>query len=277
MKKTLLLIGKSGILGSAFLEKAKELKGYKVLAPAATELDLKNELKIRYYFMHNDIDVILNCAAINDIPSCETKKGYEIAQMVNNYAVEKLMKHAKPEAKIIQISCDEVYGNSNRIINEDDETWPASSYGYTKEQADNYLKFNCKDRSIIIRTQWLYGKDTYTDFKTIAFNTPILYASTDKIGSPTYAGDLADAIVKILNNEFKPGIYHYTNEGVCSLYDFMYEIAKYYKKENIIKAGCSEEHVRRIAILSKNKIEVAYGIEIPQWRESLERIFRGTL
>ena len=280
MRKNLLLIGKSGVLGSKFLEKKKELKGYNVIAPSFTELDLRDELKIIYFFNHHDIDVIVNCAAITDIATCETKKGYQVAQEVNNYAVEKLVKHAKATAKFIQISCDQVYKGYSHVVTEDEETWPLNSYGYTKEQADNFLTLNNKENSILIRTQWMYSENSVSTFgrlKEGLMSGQELSVFCDKVGSPTYAGDLVDAIFTILMGEFKPGIYHYTNEGVCTFYDFTYEIAKFFKMEDRVKAIRSIDNdiakiMPDICVLSKEKIKKEYSLKIPYWRESFEKM-----
>ena len=181
---------------------------------------------------------------------------------------------------MIHISTDYVFsGESYRPYEEKDEPFPQSIYGRTKLEGEGLLTSFCKD-AVIIRTAWLYSEFGNNFVKTmlrLAGEREELGVVSDQIGTPTYAGDLAAAIHAVIrSDEWKPGIYHFTDEGVASWYDFAKSIFEIAGKDIRVKPLLTSEYptaARRpmYSVLSKNKIKRTYNIEIPYWRESLEK------
>ena len=246
-----------------------------------TILDITDINAIRELVKAEGIDVIVNCAAYTNVDKAESD--VELAELLNAKAPENLaiaMKEAG--GLLVHISTDYVFGKEvyNTPCREDMVGTPTGVYGITKLRGErNIQATGC--RSIIIRTAWLYsefGKNFVKTMLNLTATRPELKVVFDQVGTPTYAYDLAQAIVTILANP-KTGIYHYSNEGVCSWFDFAKMIAEMAggtsAKCNIQPCHSDEfpSPVKRPAysVLDKTKIKETFGIEIPYWTDSLRK------
>ena len=252
------------------------------------ELDLSSEGNISHYFNNNDkFDVIINCAAYTAVDRAEEEQ--ELANQVNHLAVKQLAGIAKEQiAKLIQISTDYVFdGESDKPYIETDETSPINVYGKTKLAGEQALKEIMPTDAIIIRTSWLYSEYGNNFVKTmlkLGKERNELNVVSDQIGSPTYATDLAEAILKIISNknyqnkEQLTEIYHYSNEGEISWYDFTKEIFKLAKIDCKVSPITTEQYPTpanrpRNSLIDSNKIMQLFDINTPFWKDSLKRIF----
>jgi len=249
------------------------------------ELDLSNESSISHYFDSNDrFDVIINCAAYTAVDKAEEEQ--ELANQVNHLAVKQLAGIAKEQkAKLIHISTDYVFdGESDKPYIETDTTNPINVYGKTKLAGEKALQALMPANAIIIRTSWVYSEYGNNFVKTmlrLGKERNELNVVSDQIGSPTYATDLANAILDIIQNiEFKEvgqktQVYHYSNAGKVSWYDFAKEIFK------MAEVGCTVNPITtqqyptpaqrpKNTLMNKNKIIEKFGVEILDWKKSLE-------
>ena len=247
-------------------------------------LDLTDQSNLKKYIQDNSFDFVINCAAYTDVGKAESEK--ELAFKINADCVNNIVSSIKKEAKFIHVSTDYVFdGNSYIPYTEEMPINPQSVYGESKEKGEKYaLKF---DQSIVIRTSWLYSSFGNNFAKTIhklCKEKDELNVIFDQIGTPTYANDLAKAIFQIVEqsitkNYFVPGIYHYSNEGVCSWYDFakaIVEKANSNCKVNPIESKDYPSPVKRpfYSVLNKHKIKSTYNIEIPHWIDGLNNFFK---
>lgn len=229
-------------------------------------------------FIGKDIDVIVNCAAYTDVNKAESDE--ESARMINAAAAGILASAAyKAEALLIHISTDYVFdGTSTVPYREDDVPAPTGAYGRTKLEGERLVQQSgC--RYMIFRTAWLYSLSGRNFFLTMVNKTaelPQMKVVFDQTGTPTYAGDLAFLICHIIENGLldHTGIYHYTNEGVCSWYDFAREINSLVGHTcDIIpcRTGDYPTPAKRphYSVLDKAKVRDTFGIAIPHWRDSL--------
>lgn len=270
----LLITGSKGQLGS-------ELK--KLLPDAIftdkDELDITNAEKVKKFIKIHDIDTIINCAAYTKVDKSEDEP--EIAIKINAVGPENL---AKSGAKMIHISTDYVFdGNSHQPYEPEDKANPVSVYGRSKLAGEQAVLKN-SDSAIIIRTAWLYSSYGTNFVKTIAklgAEKEKIRVVSDQIGSPTYAADLAKCILQIIpqfKSEFK-GIYHFTNEGVCSWYDFAEKIIKILGLSCEVEAIPSSEYPTKAtrpfySVLSKDKIKRDFGIKIRHWEKGLRECLK---
>jgi len=245
------------------------------------ELDLCNAESVKEYCERTKPAYIINCAAYTAVDKAEDD--IDLCRKVNRDAVENLAKAATSiGAKVLHVSTDYVFDGSNTTpYVETDRVCPASAYGRTKLEGEQVLTANCKDY-VIVRTAWLYSEFGSNFVKTmirLGKEKEAINVVSDQVGSPTYARDLADALMDIVSasekGNFLPGIYHYSNEGVCSWYEFtlkIHEIAGITTcKVSPIAAKDYPAKAPRPAysVLSKVKIKANYGIHIPTWEESL--------
>ena len=246
-----------------------------------TILDITNIDAIRALVRAEQIDVIVNCAAYTNVDKAESD--FDLAELLNAKAPENLaiaMKEA--QGLLVHISTDYVFGKEvyNTPCREDMTGTPTGVYGLTKLHGEqNILAAGC--RSVIIRTAWLYsefGKNFVKTMLNLTATKPQINVVFDQVGTPTYAFDLASAIVEILKNP-KTGIYHYSNEGVCSWYDFakmIAELAGGASAQCNIQPCHSDEFpspVKRpsYSVLDKTKIKETFGITVPYWIDSLRK------
>ena len=274
----ILITGCNGQLGNEMqlLEKANPQHTY--FNTDVAELDITNQAAIETFVAENAIDGIVNCAAYTAVDKAEDNK--ELCQRLNAEAPAYLA-HAmgKRGGWMIQISTDYVFDGTNHTpYTEDEDTCPNSVYGKTKLVGELNVQKLC-ECSMIIRTAWMYSTFGNNFVKTmirLGKEKPELGVIFDQIGTPTYARDLARVIMTAINKGIVPGIYHFSNDGVISWYDFTKAIHRL--------AGITSCHVRPLhtaeyptpatrphySVLDKTKIKQTYGIEVPYWEESLK-------
>ncbi|MBR4811025.1 MAG: dTDP-4-dehydrorhamnose reductase [Bacteroidaceae bacterium] len=244
-----------------------------------TILDITDIEAIRTIVRENEVKAIVNCAAYTNVDAAESNQ--DLAELLNAKAPENLATAMKEVGGLlVHISTDYVFGKEpyNTPCREDQKGTPTGVYGLTKLHGEqNILATGCK--SIIIRTAWLYSEFGKNFVKTMLYLTatkPELKVVFDQVGTPTYAYDLAQAIVTILANP-KTGIYHYSNEGACSWYDFTKMIAEYSGQTQCKIQPCHSDEfpspVKRPAysVLDKTKIKETFKLEIPYWTDSLKK------
>ncbi len=279
MLENILVIGKNGQLASEIRYFCKNK--YNFIFKGKEELNLQNEEKLYKIIQEDNIKTIINCAAYTAVDLAE--KEIEKASILNYECVEILAKLVKQyDLKFIHTSTDYVFdGKTNIPYKENDTTNPLSVYGKTKLKGEQVIMEIAPRNTIIIRTSWLYssyGKNFVKTMQNLGRQREGLGVVFDQIGTPTYARDLAEVIVNILpaiQNE-KPEIYHYSNEGVASWYDFAKEIMKLSQLDCNIKPIESKDFPTLAprpyySVLNKQKIKEKFHIEIPYWKDSLER------
>ena len=270
-----LVTGCNGQLGTAL----QSLLGNNAEYIDVQDLDLTNESAVKEYFSNHTYDFVINCAAYTAVDKAE--QDIKTAQNVNELAPLYLAKYAK---RVVHISTDYVFdGTSHKPYTENDPTTPLSVYGKTKRQGEeNVLKYS--DTAIVIRTAWLYsphGSNFVKTMRKLGSERDSLNVVFDQVGSPTNAYDLAQAIVTALP-QIKDGekeIFHFTNEGVCSWYDFALEIMEQSQlscKVNPIESKDypTPAHRPHYSVLNKNKIKQRFNIEIPHWKEGLKKCLK---
>lgn len=243
-------------------------------------LDITNLETIREVVKREQIDAIVNCAAWTNVDGAEDPEKYALVEKLNATAPENLAKAMKEvDGWLVQISTDYVFGKEpyNTPCKEDQQGTPTGVYGATKLLGEQkIIATGCK--SMILRTAWLYsefGKNFCKTMLNLTATKPQLKVVFDQAGTPTYAYDLATAIVAALKNPVE-GIYHYSNEGVCSWFDFTKMIADYSGQVTCDIQPCHSNEfpspVKRPAysVLDKTKVKETFGIKIPYWTNSLK-------
>ena len=278
----ILITGCNGQLGNEMQLLEKKNPQHTYFNTDVAELDITDQAAIEKFVEDNEIDGIVNCAAYTAVDKAEDNEA--LCQRLNAEAPAYLA-HAVGQRGgwMIQISTDYVFdGTKHTPYVEDDETCPNSVYGRTKLVGELNVQKLC-ERSMIIRTAWLYSTFGNNFVKTmirLGKERPVLGVIFDQIGTPTYARDLAVAIMTAINEGIVPGIYHFSNEGVTSWYDFTKAIHRI--------AGIKECQVRPLhtaeyptpanrphySVLDKTRIKTVYGIEIPYWEDSLEECIK---
>ena len=242
-------------------------------------VDIQNQKALKDFLHDNKIEVIVNCAAYTAVDKAEVEQS--LANEINHVAVKNLSVISKERnIKLIHISTDYVYEGTNyKPYKEDDITNPQSVYGKTKLDGEKAMLKIAPSNSIIIRTSWLYSSYGSNFVKTmlkLGQEKDELGVIYDQIGSPTYAKDLAKTILEIIPKikNSTPKIYHYSNEGVLSWYDFAKEIMRLAKlscKINPIETYEYPTPAKRpyYSVLNKSKIKKDFGIRVPYWKDSL--------
>ncbi|MGL5979894.1 MAG: dTDP-4-dehydrorhamnose reductase [Phocaeicola sp.] len=275
--KTILVTGANGQLGSEMRKLASQQNADRYLFTDVAELDICNQKAIEDFVQNNRVDVIVNCAAYTAVDKAEVEK--ELCTMLNATAVSYLAQAAqKIGSSFIQVSTDYVFDGTAHIpYTEDEITSPNSVYGVTKRMGEEAALSGC-NKTVVIRTSWLYsiyGNNFVKTMLRLGRERNTLGVIFDQIGSPTNAADLAGAIIAIINREIVPGIYHYSNEGVCSWYDFTKSI---HQLAGITTCNVAPIHTSdyptaaarpHYSVMDKSKIKQVYGIQIPHWQESL--------
>ena len=242
-------------------------------------LDITNQTDIRVFVRKYEIDAVINCAAYTNVDSAEDNE--RVAELLNARAPKYLATVMKETGGLlVHISTDYVFGKEpyNTPCKEDQEGTPTGVYGLTKLRGEQAIrKSGCK--SIIIRTAWLYsefGKNFVKTMLNLTSTKPQLKVVFDQTGTPTYANDFAKAIIAILESP-KEGTYHFSNEGVCSWYDFTKMISEYAGNSACVINPCHSDEfpspVKRPAysVLDKTKIKETFGLNIPYWTDSLKK------
>jgi len=287
MRTKLLVTGSNGQLGSEIRRISGLFPDIVFAFTDVDELDITDPLKVASYLATFQPKFLINCAAYTAVDKAETD--IEMATLLNATAVGILSEQsAKIGCKIIHVSTDYVFnGRGPRPYKEDDPVDPQSAYGKTKLEGEVLCqKFN--PESLIIRTSWLYSAFGNNFVKTmirLGNERDELGVIADQIGSPTNAADLAAAVLTIISSvengskSFVPGIYHYSNEGVASWYDFTKAIFDIAGINCSVKPIASEDYpspVQRPAysVMNKSKIKLIFGLQIPHWRDSLIAYFQ---
>jgi len=284
--KTILVTGANGQLGNSLRLLARSYTAYQFLFTDVDTLDICDKESLLEYARANTVHYIINCAAYTAVDKAEDD--VELCYKINRDAVKNLAEAAKGKARIIHISTDYVFdGKADAPYKETDAINPQSVYGKSKREGEEILMTVCPE-SIIIRTAWLYSSYGNNFVKTMLHlgkERTELNVVCDQKGTPTYAADLAQAILSIITYSEKEktvhsGIYHYSNEGLISWYDFTEKIFQL--------AGITSCRVNPIptdqyptkasrpmySVLDKTKIKETFQILVPEWEVSLEKCIK---
>lgn len=283
--KTVLITGANGQLGSEFkkLSGKNTEKNINFLFTDIDELDITDLQSLHTFFLNNKIDFIVNCAAYTNVDKAESDE--KNAELINAVAVQNIADiSCVYNIPVIHISTDYVFDGSKRTpYTEEDPVNPKTAYGRTKLKGEEFIKDAYK--YIIIRTSWLYSVFGHNFVKTmirLGKEKDRINIVSDQIGSPANAADLAAAIFLILQNSmtdehfFKSGIYHFSNEGSCSWFDFAEEIMNYAGLDCKLNPISSKEYPTpakrpEFSLLDKSKIKDVYKVIVPEWKDSLKK------
>lgn len=278
--RNILVTGSNGQLGSELQAIAAQYSDFAFTFSDRNTLDLSSEDAIKGYFSDKDFDVIIHCAAYTAVDKAESDE--EAAFAINYKAVKTLAHIAKAKnIALIHISTDYVFDGSNfKPYVENDPTNPQSVYGESKRASEEAMLTINPANSLIIRTSWVYSSFGSNFVKTmlrLGRERDELGVIFDQVGTPTYAGDLAAAILEIIPQVVNDTveIYHYSNEGVCSWYDFakaIFELSGVECEVKPIETTAYPTPATRphYSLLNKTKIKQTFALSIPYWRESLK-------
>ena len=292
---TILVTGANGQLGNEMQIVAKQSSDKYIFTDVCEgyeKLDITDLEAIRKVVKENEVKCIVNCAAWTNVDAAETAG--EIVETLNATAPENLAKTMKEvNGLLVHVSTDYVFGGDpyNTPCKEDQKGTPTGVYGLTKLHGEQKIRATgCN--YVILRTAWLYsefGKNFVKTMFNLTATKPQLKVVFDQVGTPTYALDLANAIMIVIEdykqernlksepwNYTKNGIYHFSNEGVCSWYDFTKMIAEYAGNKNCDILPCHSDEfpspVKRpsYSVLDKTKIKETFGVNVPYWTDSLK-------
>ena len=273
----------TGVRGQLGFDVVLELekRGHEVVGIDVSELDITDDAAVTEFFEATRPDALIHCAAYTATEKAEEEP--DVCRKVNAEATNNLaLMCQRIGAKMLYISTDYVFdGEGDKPFSVDDRIAPLSVYGKTKYEGEAYVR-EILERYFVVRISWVFGingKNFVRTMLNLAQQRDTVSVVCDQVGSPTYAADLAEAIVHIIESRqtAKSGIYHYTNEGVCSWYDFAVEIARQSGNTACHISPChSDEFPTKASrphysVLDKTKIKTTFGIEIPHWQESLTK------
>ena len=271
----ILITGANGQLGNEMRVLSNEHPRHTYFFTDVAELDITDKQAVCRFVADNRIDLIVNCAAYTNVDKAEEDE--PTAYLINAVAVQNL---ALSGAKIIHVSTDYVFSGKDSVpYREDMPVAPQTAYGRTKYAGERFLLEACPD-AVILRTAWLYSSFGNNFVKTmlrLGRERDSLNVVFDQIGTPTYAADLAAAVFLMIESErWYPGIYHFTDEGVCSWYDFTKEIHRQAGIQCNVQPILSDEYPAKTprphySVLDKTKIKRTFGIRLPYWTDSLTR------
>ncbi len=281
----ILVTGANGMLAKEVKEKFK--KENEIIGTDKEELDITDQKAVSEYVKTIKPEYIINCAAYTAVDKAE--ENYEIADKINGEGVVNLAKAAKEVgSKLVHISTDYVFRGDLDITKEykeEDETDPITVYGKTKLRGEQGIQQNM-DEYYIFRTAWLYGIGGNNFVKTmtkLGTSRDEINVVADQHGSPTYAKDLSDIIYQAIQKKIPYGVYHATNQGYTTWYEFTREILKEQRIECKVNPVTTEEYINMMKItqakrpynsqLSKNKL-LEQGIKIPDWKDGLRRYIK---
>jgi dTDP-4-dehydrorhamnose reductase len=281
----ILVTGANGQLGNELREISGDFTGYRFFFTDVDDLNIADSNAVNDFFEKNRIQTVINCAAYTAVDKAESDE--YTATLINAVAVGYLAKACdKANATLIHVSTDYVLdGCACKPYSEDHPTAPASAYGRSKLAGEKAALSTPK--SVVIRTSWLYSPFGANFVKTmlrLGKEREMLCVVFDQVGTPTYAADLAQAIMAIagqtkndesLNME-KRGVFNYSNEGVCSWYDFAHEIMQQAGLKCDVKPIETKDYPTpatrpHYSVLNKDRIKTAYGLKIPHWKDSLSK------
>ena len=279
----ILVTGSNGQLGSEIKEIAVDYNDFKFLFKDLPELNICKKDELNTFILNQNIDVVINCAAYTVVDKAE--ENVEIAEQVNSLGVQNLVNALeKVNGKLVHISTDYVFDGSNsKPYKESDHVNPLGVYGRTKRDGELFV-INSTIDSIVIRTSWLYSSFGNNFVKTmykLGSEKNSLNVISDQIGTPTYARDLAKVcmdIISTLDSEKisnKGKVYHYSNEGVASWYDFACSVIELSESKCKVKAIQTTDYLTtakrpHYSVLNKTKIKNDFKVDIPYWKESLK-------
>ncbi|MGC3978881.1 MAG: dTDP-4-dehydrorhamnose reductase [Paludibacteraceae bacterium] len=275
----ILITGSNGQLGNEIRILSLNYPQHQFFFTDVAELDITDVLAIENFISENSIEALINCAAYTAVDKAEDD--VELCYKINRDAVRNLGEAAqKLGLRMIHVSTDYVFDGTNHIpYTEEMPVKPLGVYGKSKLEGEQVLLQSFAN-AVIIRTSWLYSSFGNNFVKTmlrLGRERDELNVIFDQVGTPTYAGDLADAILKIISSDKTvPGVYHYSNEGVCSWYDFTKTIHRIAQIQCNIKPIESKYFPAKVtrphySVLNKAKIKNIYGISIPYWENSLRK------
>lgn len=273
------VIGSSGQLGQSIQRLAKSKTSCQFQFLTKEALDITDHQAVSDYFNNNDSDIIINCAAYTAVDLAEENQ--ELAEQVNHYAVRQLAEISKKMGtRLIHVSTDYVFDGMNyRPYTENDKTSPRSVYGLTKLRGEKAIE-EIQPNGVIIRTSWLYSEFGSNFLKTmlrLGGERENISVVSDQVGSPTYAHDLAVVILDMIDAVFSgTEVYHFSNEGVCSWYDFAHDIFELAGLECIVSPIETNDYPTaaerpHYSVLNKAKIKTKFALHISHWRDALER------
>lgn len=277
--KRILVTGANGQLGNE-MRRLGAVSPNEYIFTDVAELDITNREAVMAFTQENNVNIIVNCAAYTNVDKAEDDEA--TAELINATAVRNLAEAMKAvDGTLFHVSTDYVFGTEgNTPRTEEMATNPLGAYGRTKLHGEQAIA-EVGAKAIIIRTAWLYSEFGNNFLKTMLRLTAEkenLNVVFDQVGTPTYAGDLALAIFSIIEGEQytgNEGIYHFSNEGVCSWYDFAQEITTAMRHDKCKINPChSNEFPSKVtrppySVLDKTKIKMTFGVEIPHWRDSM--------
>ena len=274
---TILITGSHGQLGNEMQQASTRFPAFNYIYTDVEDLDICDKTALNAYVNANHVDIIVNCAAYTAVDKAEDDVA--LCFKINADAVRNIGEVAKENSlKVVHVSTDYVFDGTNYMpYTEDQQVCPSSVYGKSKLAGENALFESC-DQVVVIRTAWLYssfGNNFVKTMMKLGSERDSLNVIFDQIGTPTYAADLANAILQVLSHEpFVLGIYHFSDEGVCSWYDFtksIHRIAGITCDVHPIETKNYPARTPRphYSVLNKAKIKSTYGIVIPHWEESL--------
>jgi len=287
MQQTILITGANGQLGCELHNLIPLYTQFRFILTDIDTLDLCNKGAIELFLDKNHVDYIVNCAAYTAVDKAEDD--ITLCYQINRDSVKNMVEAAGEKSKIIHISTDYVFdGTADRPIKETDKTNPQSIYGKSKLEGEKII-LRIAPESIIIRTAWLYSSYGNNFVKTmirLGREKDSLKVVNDQTGTPTYAADLAKAILQIIEESektgiFQSGIYHYSNEGVCSWYDFCLKIHELagINSCKVYPVSTAEYYTKAVrpmySVLDKTKIKETFHLNIPDWEDSLGRCLKS--
>lgn len=279
----LLILGSNGQLGCSLKEVLKDESNVKAIYSTRNDFDITDFSSMSSFLKENKCDVVINCIAYTAVDMAE--KNESEAYEVNSEFVGKLGALSKElNFKLIHISTDYVFdGVSSEPYTESDTALPQTVYGSSKLAGENVL-FKTQPQAVVVRTSWLYsnfGRNFFLAMLAKARAGEPVKVVKDQIGSPTFAGDLAKTLLKIASSEkWVPGIYHYSNEGSASWYEFAKSIYLLAGADKNLCAPIESNAFKTLAkrpsfsVLDKSLIKKTFNLEIPSWEESLNKMFK---
>ena len=283
----LLITGSKGQLGQEFF-RIERLSKHKFLFTDKKQLDICSFKSVHSYLIDKKVDCIINCAAYTDVRKAEVER--DRAFNINSNGVKNLVNYCeKKNIKLIHFSTDYVYnGITSKAVNEGEFVDPQNYYGFSKREGEKHIE-NSKSESIVIRTSWLYSKYGNNFVNTIINKSKTLTSLEvvdDQFGCPTYAKDLAEAVIQILESvnriDLKGKVFNYSNRGFTSWFNFAKKIIQIYGTNNKIEAvdsGHFNDEVKRpkFTNTSKSKISQSFNLKINEWEISLNHYIKKDL
>ncbi len=278
MSNKILVTGSNGQLGNELRDLASSYTQYRFIFTDVEELSITNQEAVATICQEHQPAYLINCAAYTAVDKAESER--ELNDLINGTAVGILASNAKENgAKFIHISTDYVFdGDASQPLKEDDEVDPVNAYGASKLLGEQ-LAVQHNPESIIIRTSWVYsfyGKNFVKTMIRLMNEKESIGVVNDQVGSPTYAADLAKAIMQIISSDkWVPGIYNFSNEGVISWFDFANEIGRLTHSSCIVNPLTTDQFPTpakrpKYSVLDKTKIQQTFSVQLKDWKESLK-------